>query len=1423
MMDVLRRFRRWLHRRQIAVSVVVLALLAYVPALSAAPGRMPSDSKLYVYLDPGRFIADTTTTFDPRQFAGWVPHQHIAYLWPTGPWFWLFETIGVPDWIAHRLWIGTLIFLAGTGVRWMCRVLGLAPAAALAGALVYQLSPYLLPYVSRTSVLLLPWAGLGWIVGLTVLASIRGRWRFPAAIALIVLTVGAVNATALAMIVPAPALWLIHAAWQRTITWRRAVSTALKVALLSTAVSLWWMVMLVIQGRAGADVLAYSESLESVSFTSTSTEVTRGLGYWLFYIQDSFARTTTASVDYMISVRTIAAGFVLLAFALLGIVLTRWEHRRFAALLVGTGIVIGVGVHPVDDPSPLVDLLVPDSEGGLALALRSSTRAVPVLLLGLSLAIGSLVTVAAQAPRLTRPVSVRTILAGAIAVLAILNLPALVDGGFVDPALERDQDPPDHWIAAAAALDELPTGYRVLQVPGTEFGAFQWGYTVDQPLPGLTERPLVTRDLLPLGSPAAMDLAFALDDRFQEGTIEVESVAPTARLLGVDTVWVSGDVSFDRFRLARPEIVTDELTGPGAEAVGLVASDTYGDHVVMASRVPMIDELAISDERVGSPIAPITLVSVGDPVPTVRVKDDVLVLSGDGGGIVDAAAAGRLNGAELVLYSASFDEGELPVVLADAGRMIVTDSNRDRAHHWRSSQDVVGFTESGGPGADVLEFDSADQRLPVFDHERPDTQTTSEQVGAVQARASGYGEPFAYLPEHRPVMAIDGDPTTSWVVADRAPAVGEFIELQTTEAVDHVTLRQPDVVEGTRRISRVSLSIDGRPPLLVELDDRSRTGSGQRIDIEPTSGASVLRVVIDATDDPQPPIGGAIGAVGFAEIDVGLGPTVEVIRPPDVALRARADIDDPPAMDLVFTRLRVDPTDRWRSDPEPELRRVFDLTTREILEPVITLRLDRRADGATLADLLGENVVDNAHLTGVPAARGIAAFDGGAASSWVTPFDGALGSAVTYFGDGSASTISVGQPSGDFSPITHIRITDPTGVSEHELTAPDAEVDLGRTVDLSDVTIEIVGIEPRSTTDRRFGEPVTLPSAISEVRFDGATPRTTSSDQLRADCRDDLLALDGRALAVSFEISSSSALTGSPIPTTVCGDQVVELDIGEHTVESGPAVDLDVDRVSLVSPEVPVPAATGDDVAAVDPTATVLVEESRHSRTLDVPPCPSGCWIVLGEGLNAQWSASADGRDLGPPRLVDGNANGWFLDPSEETTRVEIEWNAQRPLDVALALSALAVIICLALIFADRRRDDDLERLAPARIGTSTSAPAPLALSSVLVGGLVTVVASALLIGWEWAIPAAVVWIGATAVRRPGLAGWIGAATVIVAGVIVAWVVRVERPIPDAGWPIRFEWLHPWTLLGVVLLSCSTLLARDATIEIEDHTEGRGA
>ena len=376
------------------LAVALLAALAYVPALASSPGKMPADTKLYLYLNPARLISDAPYTFDARQFAGWVPHQVIAYLWPQGPWFWLGDTVRLPDWVVHRLWIGTLMFLAGAGVLWLCRRrFGLGVLASLAAAIVYQLSPYLLPYVSRTSAMLLPWAGLGWLVGLTMGAALRTRWRDAALAALVVVSIGAVNATAIMMIIPGPLLWLVVAALERQVAWRRALAAALRIGVLAVGVSLWWIAAVSIQGKLGADVLAYSESLKSVSFTSTSTEVWRELGYWLTYIRDPYAATTTAGADYMTSSKVILAGFLLLILGVAGLVAVRWRQRRYAIALVVTGVVLGVGVHPIDDPSPLMRVLRGDGETGLALALRSSTRAVPVLALGLGLGIAMVVQV----------------------------------------------------------------------------------------------------------------------------------------------------------------------------------------------------------------------------------------------------------------------------------------------------------------------------------------------------------------------------------------------------------------------------------------------------------------------------------------------------------------------------------------------------------------------------------------------------------------------------------------------------------------------------------------------------------------------------------------------------------------------------------------------------------------------------------------------------------------------------------------------------------------------------------------------------------------------------------------------------------------------------------------------------------------------
>ncbi len=1390
------------RERPLAWIAAVLALLAYGPALTAAPGRMPSDSKLYLYLDPGRFLGDAAATFDARQFAGWVPHQHLGYLWPSGPWFWVFETLGVPDWIAHRLWIGTLMLAAGLGVRWCARLLGLGTAAGLVAAITYQVSLYVLPYVSRTSVMLLPWAGLGWIVAFTIRATRRRTWGDAAAISLVVLTVGAVNATALAMIVPGPVLWLVHAAWQGSIEWRQAVVVALRVGVLSLAVSLWWIAMLLIQGRYGTDVLPYSESLADVSLTSTSAETWRALGYWLFYVRDPYAATTTESLRYLSSTPAIAISYLIPLFVVAALAWVRWAHRRFAAFLIATGLVLAIGVHPIDDRSPLMRMLAGSDDGGLALALRSSTRALPVTMLGVALALA----MAVEASSTFRMRAVRApgqwIAGGLVAIVAVANLPGLWTGGFVDPALERDQDPPASWTTATAALDESGDGGRVLQLPGAEFGAYRWGYTVDQPLPGLTDKPLVTRDLLPLGSPGAMDLLFALDDRVQQGVLEPEALAPVARLLGVDTLWLTNDIAFDRFRTARPEVVRDFV----ARAPGVGELEPYGELFLNRPDVPMTDERSIGDPRVGQPVVPVELANVSEPGRVIRAAGAELIVSGSGDGLVDAAAVDLLApGVAAVRYSAHVDD--VADVFDTAVGVVVTDSNRDRARHWRSSQDTTGYTEPGGPDQDVLRPSASDARLDVFDTSDPTTQTTAVQRGPVVATATAYGEPFAYQPEHRPFMAVDGDPETAWLVGEHGDPIGETIRLVFAEPTGRVVLHQPNA-PGDRRIVGISWRTsvrDGNGG--GDLGEASWNGGGQEIRF----GAAVEQVdiTIEAVAGGTPFTGSAVAGVGFSEIDVGLGPTTEVVRPPHDAL-----LEVPPTTPLAmtFARLRTDPMDRWRDDPEPTLVREVEIPSAREFDVALTVRIDARASDSELAALFGWPVVASTRLTGSPRHAGVAAFDDDTDTAWVTAFGAAEGATLTTRADRPIESIQVGQPVTGLSRVTSMTLR--SGAEERVVTlAPDAAGGAAGVVDPplppGEITFTITGIDAATTIDRRFGDPVTLPSAITELRFDGRpTIVPLGAATTSVECTP-VATVDGRPVTATIEVAGDRWLGGGALTVTPCDDTIV-LGAGTHLITGHTELPISLDQLALDDGVRPALRALAE-----PPTVEVLVRD-RFSRTVRLDDCEAGCWLIVGEGRSDAWHAAGPGGSLGPSRPLDGGFNGWWIDATEGPVLVEVSWTAQRGLTWALLLTVLATLV--AAVFAVR--DLRLREAGHVVVGAASRwwAPDdPLPAHAAWATAVSWTVLAALLVDPGWALWGALAGSAVVLTRRRRLPESTALASLLVVAVVVLVRERRVAPLPNGGWPMTFESVHQLGMFAIVSLLVGALVALDSDLDTDEQ------
>ena len=199
-------------------------------------------------------------------------------------------------WVAQRIWLGTLLFAAGAGVVYLLRTLRWTGSAVTVAAFVYMLSPYLLDYAAKHSVVASPWSGFPWMVAFTIRA-IRGKgWRDAALFAIVVQLIGGINATSLVFVLVGTTLWLPFCVWvNREATWRRALGAYARIGLLTFVTSLWWMSGLWAQGRYGIDILRYTETAKTVASTSSATEVLRGLGYWFFYGSDKSATSSRSA------------------------------------------------------------------------------------------------------------------------------------------------------------------------------------------------------------------------------------------------------------------------------------------------------------------------------------------------------------------------------------------------------------------------------------------------------------------------------------------------------------------------------------------------------------------------------------------------------------------------------------------------------------------------------------------------------------------------------------------------------------------------------------------------------------------------------------------------------------------------------------------------------------------------------------------------------------------------------------------------------------------------------------------------------------------------------------------------------------------------------------------------------------------------
>ncbi len=1279
--------------RRPAPEVIGAIVLAYLPCFLSSPGRLSSDTKQYLYLDPGRFLTRVPWLWDPHVGAGTVPHQHIGYLFPMGPFFWVGQQLGLPDWVVQRFWLGTISLVAVLGARWLFLRLGLSRTAAGVAALVYLLSPYQLSFTARMSILLLPWAALPWVVGLTMRAARRGGWRDPALIGLIVLTIGAVNASALLLMAIGPALWLALELGGGRDRARAALGVAGKVGLLSGIVSLWWLAGLWAQGSYGLPVLQLTENVRTISTASTPGDILRGLGNWFFYGYDRSGFSLIQTSAYVSGRVVVLTSFAVPALALTSGALVRWRHRTYFAACIVVGTIVGVGAWPFDDTTIYGRLWRTFTDrSALGLALRNTPRVVPIVVLGVAGLLGAGVG-ALRWPR------ARSLAVAGVAALVVLAFLPVWRNGYFTPGTERPESIPGYWNRAVDTLDRGSHQTRILEIPGSSFATYRWGNTVEPVTPGLTDRPYLAREVLPYGSPESVNLLDAFDRRLQNGSFEPDTLAPISRLFGVGTIALRSDLAYDRSGSPHPREMWSALTQP--LAAGIDPPRSFGPVVAPIDSVRDATDLR-TNSTATDPRA-VSIFSVQDAVPIVRAAPDTdpIVLAGDGDGIVDLAAAGLINGQERILELAAESSAGLRHALETDARLVVTDTNRRRVTSFFSSiRDTKGSTERARQTThDVNGYDG---HFEPFADSSARAHTVVEQVGGrVDASADGGAE----RPEDRAARAFDGELRTAWRVGGVDPA-GEWIEVRPARPVtaSEVTLVQPTGLPRDRWVTDVEVTINHSPSIRATLGPASFTPAGQRIAF-PTTKVRSLRVTIRGTHlPPFEPI--FANAVGFAEIRLGdlrIGETVRL--PTDLTRRVgRAAASHPLA--IVMTRLRQETGSEGRQDEELALDRRFVTPDSRRYGLTGTVRVNPDASDEALDTLLhtaapGTDYRSSSRLSGSLDARASRAFTSPATTAWTSGYGPQAGQWVEVE---LPDAVTVDQ-------VTLSVVTDRWHSTPTELTVFADGVAIGsapvvvpakaRTADRPGATPLTIPTTPTAARTIRIGVgaatrpdgPEPAPSRIPPVALGGIeiapSAVAPTTPKLNGTCRTDLVRLDGAAVPV--RIDAAAALdTRAGLKLAAC-TPAVALGAGSHrlTTPRGWDSGLDIDRIVVDSNGRGAPGTGGLLVPAPATAGSARVHRASPDRvTATVDSDGRPFWLVYGESHNAGWRATVKGRSLGTPTLANGYANAWLVRPDQAgPVTVSLEWTPQRTVWWSIGLSIAGGLTCVLLVVRRRRPD----------------------------------------------------------------------------------------------------------------------------------------
>ncbi len=1386
-----------------AIIAVCFGVLSFVLAFGQRPGLASSDTKIDLHVDPTAFLSRVASLWNPSIDLGAVHSvQYSGYLWPMGSFFAGLQQLGVGSWVSERLWLGVLYALSAWGVLRLMDLLAGRPRGIghVVAAAFYVLNPYTVVFTGRTSVALIGYAALPWLL-IVVRHGVRGarRWRdargwwWAAAFALILTSLsGGINAAVVGWMLVGPLVLALYEPIVGSVRLRDSLRFLVQVGVLGALASLWWIVPLLLGSRYGIDFLQFTEKPFTIWAANGAGEVLRLMAYWTSYIGVGFHGVNhpyfTESGTLLFNPLTVAASLLLPALGVAAFGVTRrWRYAPFLLLVLLVGAAIEVAGFPNGTPiRGLMELLY---EKVLVLRfMRTTQKAAPLVAIGEAGLLGFGATYAWTLLRSRPPSRGRRAAAvlgpAALAALIALAALSLVRGTAVEKQLTWKRIP-SAWTQAGHDLDRtLAPNSRAVILPGQVFAHYRWGGTVDAILPRLTRRPVAVRYETPYSDPHAYDLLYTLDDLVQQDRLYPGELRPLLGLMGAGAVITGSDDDIGRSGAVDPETAASVLDRQG---LGRPAK-AYGP--VRRFPAPAM-ELGPSGElpQVRRYDLPVTRGLVH-----VDTMGSPTVVDGGAAGVAGLAALGGLPRRAPLLYAGDLSGAELRRTAAAGADVVVTDSNRRQRFLPEFTGQNLGRVLAGD--------EPIDKNWAVvnpFENRGTDAQTVTALQGARYIRAPEQGGLLVF-PEHAPVNAFDGDPSTVWAANRYLPPRDRWIEIG---------------FERPRDVPYVDLErVEDRFGLVTQVNVggvTARVGPGvTRVPVH-LRHVSALRVTI--THVVQPP-GNLRGSGGFREIRIPGLHVRDTLRTPILASRALAGAGlRRSSLSYVFQRTTGDaPLERDRvtgspllelaanrTDPERALTRVFatpaarTYRARAWVQPAVDAPddvLDRAAGWRG-----GARYTSSDRFHDRAAFRASSAFDASAGTAWI-------GTWIPRSAPPPWVQVALPRPlvvrSLTLVPSallirrpTRVRISFPGGRTPVLTPGPGGVVTLPRPVRTRALRLTVLaarfvpGLPARERMIRAVG--------VASLRVPGLPPaRIPQSGPLRAPCGSAAFTVAGRRVLLRPRGTVAELNAGRPLRAVSCGPPVrIGRGIQLARAARGP---FTIDLLDLRSPApeaAPRPAGGG-----VVTAPGQLGNASLHGARVALRG-PS--WLVLGQSFSRGWRASCDGRSLGAPRPIDVFANGWRAPAG--CRAVSFDFAPQRIATVSYAVAALACLLLATFLVAGyaragrRRRRPARPRLLPDLQTPAMSLPRALGVA--LVGTLPLAFLFAARTG-ILIFPALtlILWKGV----RPRTLSFVAAGLI---GVAVPLLYLIEGPVNRGGYNFEYSlqtiWGH-WTAVAALVL-----------------------